>query len=36
MRAAIGVTLLGVGSLLVYAGFKDKSVWSEILGVIRG
>ena len=36
MKSAIGVTLIGVGALLIYAGFKNKSVWSELLSVIRG
>lgn len=36
MRSALGITLVGAGALLIYAGFKNKSVWTEILDVIRG
>lgn len=35
MKSAIGITLIGGGVLLIYTGFKDRSIWAELLTVIR-
>jgi len=35
MRTAIGVSMIGGGSLLIYAGFKNVSIWSQILQLVR-
>jgi hypothetical protein len=36
MKSAFGILLIGSGAMLVYTGFKDKSVWQELLAVVRG
>jgi hypothetical protein len=36
MGTAIALTLLILGGLLVYSGFKDFSLWDNILGVVKG
>lgn len=35
MKSAAGITMIGVGALLIYAGFKNKSVWQQVLDVVR-
>jgi hypothetical protein len=35
MRYAVGVTVISIGALLVYSGFKNVNIWDTTLGVIR-
>lgn len=36
MKSAVGITLIGSGVLLIYTGFKDRSIWATLLEMIRG
>ena len=35
MKYAVGVTVLLIGGLFIYSGFKDVNLWDTFLGVIR-
>lgn len=36
MKYAVGVTAIGLGGLLIYAGFTDVNIWDTFLNVVRG
>lgn len=36
MRYAMGVTMVAMGGLLIYAGFTNLNVWNTALATIRG
>lgn len=35
MTYAIGLTAIGLGCLLIYAGFKDVNLWQTFLSVVN-
>ena len=35
MKYAIGVTVIGVGAVLIFSGWKDVPIWDTFLSVIR-
>ncbi len=36
MKPAIGLTLIGVGALAIYSGFRNVPMWDNVLAVVRG
>lgn len=36
MKSAIGLLIATLGGILIYDGFAGRSLWSDVLSVIRG